>query len=917
MKRGNLKKKASAILLAATMTATSFPPFSAEVHAAELPETTQFATIDELKSFNTNDNDGSTNPAKVYFGQDGSGAAQAWWIAGSQNGNLTLFAASPLGTAQKFSEKSAGQHEYQDIYGCTYQNGAPTAIRENHYGASPLRTVLKSVETNTSYFSEAEQGLMNNTIIYTYDVGNYTTFPTYSTTDTLYLAYGSNEGNDNEYIMVGTNSAASLNDGLRIDRSYWGNNDQFWLRAPNPYSGSSALYVSISSTTGNRVGSAPVSSLFALVPAFELNPTSVLFASAVPVVSSEGKLDTEDVTNDGAFTLRYSASNLGSAQIAYDYSKVDLTGVPADVWLVAQNKDGAWAKAASGTTSVSASDMGIGSFENCRVWLEKTDTVNRMVRATMATMGTKEGYDVKIAENSTLNIISGNSTQSVNIGSAIEDIQVEAAEGYYLPDNYKNNVTLPAGLQAVQNGKTVTISGTPQSDVTITLPDAAEKTNRPDTPNVTGGIGMITGTDDTMEYASSADSATWEPCTDNSTKVGAGTWYVRYKETDTQKASTAKEVTVTASAYTISVDSDSLTFERVDEGYADVSAKSLKIKNTGNAEVTNINVALTGTNADAFTLDTSGMQTALAPTAETTVSVKPNTGLGSGVYQAELKITGDSGVEKRVQIAFAVGEHELPPAHTHSYGTEWKSDGESHWHECACGDRVDTAAHQLTWIIDKAATADEKGSKHEECGVCGYKGAAVEIPATGTTGFEYEILEGEDQTYSGSGGLVVRANGDFSKFTGLKVDGVAVDTSNYDAKPGSTVVTLKESYLSTLSDGSHTLTFVYNDGEISTNFTITDRGTPEQPETPEKPGTSEKPGTPETPEKPTGPVKDKPNTESKTNSDTNKLAADSSRSPETGDQTNISLYLLLFIMSGLTITFCTEWKRTKAHRHRL
>ena len=36
-------------------------------------------------------------------------------------------------------------------------------------------------------------------------------------------------------------------------------------------------------------------------------------------------------------------------------------------------------------------------------------------------------------------------------------------------------------------------------------------------------------------------------------------------------------------------------------------------------------------------------------------------------------------------------------------------------------------------MIDKEANATQKGAKHEECTVCGYKRAAVEIPATGTT----------------------------------------------------------------------------------------------------------------------------------------------------------------------------------------
>ena len=37
------------------------------------------------------------------------------------------------------------------------------------------------------------------------------------------------------------------------------------------------------------------------------------------------------------------------------------------------------------------------------------------------------------------------------------------------------------------------------------------------------------------------------------------------------------------------------------------------------------------------------------------------------------------------------------------------------------------------WVIDKEATATEKGSKHEECMVCGYARPAVEIPTTGST----------------------------------------------------------------------------------------------------------------------------------------------------------------------------------------
>ena len=71
--------------------------------------------------------------------------------------------------------------------------------------------------------------------------------------------------------------------------------------------------------------------------------------------------------------------------------------------------------------------------------------------------------------------------------------------------------------------------------------------------------------------------------------------------------------------------------------------------------------------------------------------------------------------------------------HTHSYASEWKTDADKHWHECSCGAKDDVAAHTFKWVVDKEATATQKGSKHEECKFCGYQRPAVEIPATGST----------------------------------------------------------------------------------------------------------------------------------------------------------------------------------------
>lgn len=72
--------------------------------------------------------------------------------------------------------------------------------------------------------------------------------------------------------------------------------------------------------------------------------------------------------------------------------------------------------------------------------------------------------------------------------------------------------------------------------------------------------------------------------------------------------------------------------------------------------------------------------------------------------------------------------------HQHSYGSEWKSDENGHWHECDCGAVSDRAEHD--WMVENAkeATATEPGYTGDKtCKVCGYEVKGEKIPATGTT----------------------------------------------------------------------------------------------------------------------------------------------------------------------------------------
>ena len=104
----------------------------------------------------------------------------------------------------------------------------------------------------------------------------------------------------------------------------------------------------------------------------------------------------------------------------------------------------------------------------------------------------------------------------------------------------------------------------------------------------------------------------------------------------------------------------------------------------------------------------------------------PATATTSGTKHKECTVCGYTMTTETIP-ATGGGEH------THNYSSDWKSDSINHWHECSCGVKDDVAAHSFKWVVDKDATATEKGSKHEECMVCGYARPAVEIPATGST----------------------------------------------------------------------------------------------------------------------------------------------------------------------------------------
>lgn len=101
-----------------------------------------------------------------------------------------------------------------------------------------------------------------------------------------------------------------------------------------------------------------------------------------------------------------------------------------------------------------------------------------------------------------------------------------------------------------------------------------------------------------------------------------------------------------------------------------------------------------------------------------------------------------------------------------------------------------------------------------------YKDVTVEV--TIYISPEYRIIDGANSSWTQNtdGTVVIRGNGEFSRFHAVKVDGKVIDPANYDKKEGSTIITLKAEYLKTLATGGHTFAIVWDNGIAGTNFTV-------------------------------------------------------------------------------------------------
>lgn len=234
------------------------------------------------------------------------------------------------------------------------------------------------------------------------------------------------------------------------------------------------------------------------------------------------------------------------------------------------------------------------------------------------------------------------------------------------------------------------------------------------------------------------------------------------------------------------------------------------------------------------------------------------------------------------------------PATGHSYGEpewSWSEDGKTCTVTFTC-EKDET--HKETPVV-KVTSAVKKPATCTETGVTTYTATVefngqthtdtkdvADIPATGhsydngkctvcgaiASDFKVIITAGANGSWQKGtkDGLTFTSNAAYKHFQKVQVDGKDLDASNYTVKEGSTIVTLKTEYLETLSVGKHTLAIVSETGTATTEFTI-------------------------------------------------KAAAvtDDTQSPQTGDDSNIALWIAVLLAAGTALTGTAVYSRKRKY----
>ena len=329
----------------------------------------------------------------------------------------------------------------------------------------------------------------------------------------------------------------------------------------------------------------------------------------------------------------------------------------------------------------------------------------------------------------------------------------------------------------------------------------------------------------------------------------------------------------------ISAYPSALDFGTLTEGYASVpEAQTVIVENTGNQSVT---ISLPASTSYAITAGTgfkADGRAKLDVSGTAQFMVQPKTGLSAGDYNETLAISGTDGVSAGVAISMHI--------------------------------------HGVTQVSGKEASCTEEGSKaYYTCTVCGKAFEDQECTKEIADLESWKVIPVKEHTYEsgrctqcngidpdfrpviteGAGSvwkkgskdtLSFRSDAGYADFLKVQVDGNDVAVTDYEVSEGSTIVTLKASYLESLSVGVHTLSVVSQTGTAETTFTIQEGegGGTETPKTEDEASKAES-GIPLT-----------GGGDSKAGSDTSNTGG---KAPGTGDDSRAALWGMLALFAGV------------------
>ena len=855
-------KKGMAFVLSLAMVAGLVPAMSGGANTVQAatgsgtePSVTAYATKDQLMTaFNPDSNGDATTIGKLVFGKNSSSVAQEWYILGRDTGvsgdNTIIFAASPIARKQAFEDDDSNKKTFASSFGVYETN--PSDVYQNHYGASDLRVALKNMATNTSYFTTAEQGLMNPTTVTTNDILNSTI---YTTTDKLYALTADCAGFPYTTIKVGSDNNTVL-----AESSYWRSGELFWLRSPSDLDSSDNIaWVAY---PGKYVYGSIVSTKFAVQPASNLNLSSVLFASAATAASSD-KAEARTIADGAAMTLRLDGTGKDIGTATYNTTTGDIKAVKGTtsqtVALVVQGNDGTnnwyYSKKITGTDVVNVSDIVAESntpasidLSACKIWLEATDSTENLTYAVNATETTiKIIHSVAITDIETpvSNTALDTEASCTTIGVSSTTPQItwtssDITAGYNT--SYTASITLTAATgYEFTDSTTATVLGnnatsiTKNTDGTLTVTYDFPATAKDKLISITApqAITVANGTAYSDMNLPEQVNIVTEGNTVSSASV---TWNTTTPAGGSYEPSELTEQTVILTGTVTCPDSID------DNGIPLTTTITITISAAGIVGAPTVNLAAgTYTENQSVTLTSS---TEGATIYYTTDGSEPTItgGVPAGTtaqYTAPIAVTGTEGQSITTTIkAIAVKDRmQNSSVETFTYTiqipvpkyevTVTNGSGSGNY---AQGSTVTITANTAPngqrfkeWTIESGNITLASSTSDTTTFVMPAEAVRVKanyeaIP----TPVSYKILDGanSDWKQNTEETITIRGNGDFSKFVGVKIDGNTIDAKNYTAKEGSTIITLTTDYLKTLSIGTHTFEIVWTDGSASTNFTV-------------------------------------------------------------------------------------------------